>query len=40
LSRITRILSKDRLATPEGTSKFAQRIVAVVGTVTNDNRLL
>jgi large subunit ribosomal protein L18e len=40
LSRITRILSKDRLATPEGTSKFAHRIVAVVGTVTNDNRLL
>ena len=38
LSRITRILSKDRLVQDD--KKFTSRIVAVVGTVTNDNRLL
>ena len=38
LSRISRILSKDRLIS--GDKKFTSRIVAVVGTVTNDNRLL
>jgi large subunit ribosomal protein L18e len=38
LSRISRILSKDRLLPAD--KKFTSRIVAVVGTVTNDNRLL
>jgi large subunit ribosomal protein L18e len=38
LSRISRILSKDRLVSDD--KKFTSRIVAVVGTVTNDNRLL
>ena len=40
MSRISRILSKDNLAVAQGTTKFTQRIVAVVGSVTNDNRLL
>lgn len=40
ISRILRTLSHDKLKLPEGQNKFSARIVAVVGTVTNDNRLL
>ena len=39
LSRITKHLTKDQTPVPQGTNKF-NRIVAVVGTVTNDTRLL
>lgn len=38
MSRITRILSKD--ASTEENNKFTSRIIAVVGTITNDDRLL
>jgi len=38
LSRVTRILSKD--ASTDEKSKFSSRIVAVVGTITNDDRLI
>ena len=40
LSRIVKHLTTDRLAVPEGKTKFNWRTVAVVGTVTNDARLL
>ena len=40
VSRIVRHLSTDRTAVPEGKTKFNSRIVAIVGTVTNDIRLL
>lgn len=46
LSRISRILSKDRLFAAENKKvddkpdRFTSRIVAVIGTVTNDNRLV
>ncbi len=40
VSRITRLLSKDHAAPAAGKTKFNSRIVAVVGTVTNDIRLL
>ena len=39
-SRITRILSKDKAAVPSGKTQYNSRIVAVVGTVTNDVRQL
>ena len=40
ISRIVKHLSNDRAKAPEGKSKFNWRTVAVVGTVTNDVRLL
>jgi len=40
ISRITRILSKDNQKPAEGRTQFNARIVAIVGTVTNDIRLL
>ncbi len=40
ISRIVRTLSHDNIALPEGQTKFNARILAVVGTVTNDVRLL
>lgn len=40
LSRIVKHLTSDRSAVPEGQTKFNSRIVAIVGTVTNDVRLL
>lgn len=40
LSRIVRIVSKDQQKPVEGKSKFNNRIVAVVGSITNDNRLV
>ena len=40
LSRITRILARDALKLSEGSTHFNSRIVAVVGTITNDNRLI
>lgn len=40
ISRIVRHLGKDRAAVPENQTKFNSRIVAIVGTVTNDVRLL
>ena len=40
ISRISRILSKDNGKVAEGKTKFNSRIVAVVGTVTNDTRFL
>ena len=40
LSRIVKHLSNDRATVPEGKTKFNSRIVAVVGSVTNDARLL
>lgn len=40
VSRIVKLLGKDRTAVPAGQTKFNSRILAVVGTVTNDARLL
>ena len=40
LSRIVKHLGSDRTAVPEGKTQFNSRIVAIVGTVTNDVRLL
>lgn len=40
ISRITRTLSQDNAPVTEGQTKFNSRILAVVGSVTNDNRLL
>lgn len=40
LSRISRILGKDQFSKGKEETKFTSRIVAVVGSVTNDNRLL
>src|SRR5690606_24932186 len=40
ISRIVRTLTNDKLPLTEGQTRFNSRIVAVVGTVTNDNRLL
>lgn len=40
ISRITRTLTQDNAAVAEGKTKFNSRIVAVVGSVTNDNRFL
>jgi large subunit ribosomal protein L18e len=40
ISRIVRTLSQDNAAVSEGKTKFNSRIVAVVGSVTNDNRFL
>lgn len=40
LSRISRILAKDQFSKGKEETKFTSRIVAVVGSVTNDNRLL
>lgn len=40
ISRIAKHLSKDRAVVPEGQTKFNSRIVAIVGTVTNDVRFL
>ena len=40
LSRIVKHLTKDRTAVPAGKTQFNNRIVAVVGTVTNDTRLI
>lgn len=40
ISRISRILGNDNSKAPEGKTKFNSRIVAVVGTVTNDARFL
>ena len=40
ISRIVRTLSHDKAPVAEGQTKFNSRILAVVGSVTNDNRLL
>ena len=40
ISRVTRTLSQDNAPLTEGQTKFNSRIVAVVGTITNDTRLL
>ncbi len=40
ISRIARTLSQDNAPVAEGQTKFDSRIVALIGTVTNDNRLL
>ncbi len=40
ISRIARTLSQDNAAVASGKTKFNSRIVAVVGSVTNDNRFL
>lgn len=40
ISRIARHLAKDRATVPEGQTKYNSRIVAIVGTVTNDIRFL
>ena len=40
ISRIVRTLSQDNAPVAEGQTKFNSRILAVVGSVTNDNRLL
>jgi len=40
ISRITRLLSRDAQKPAEGKTQFNNRIVAVVGTITNDIRLL
>ena len=40
ISRIVRTLSQDNAAVAEGKTKFNSRIVAVVGSITNDNRFL
>lgn len=40
ISRIVKTLSHDKLKLSQGQNKFNARIVAVVGTLTNDNRLL
>lgn len=40
VSRIARILQRDALKAPEGKNQFNSRIVAVVGTITNDVRIM
>ena len=40
ISRIVRTLSQDKAPVAGGQTKFNSRILAVVGSVTNDNRLL
>jgi large subunit ribosomal protein L18e len=40
ISRISRHLTNDRSAVPEGQTKYNSRIVAIVGSVTNDTRFL
>jgi large subunit ribosomal protein L18e len=40
ISRIVKTLSQDNAAVPAGQTKFNSRILAVVGSVTNDTRLL
>lgn len=40
ISRIVRILNRDALKAPEGKTQFNSRIVTVVGTITNDVRLI
>ena len=40
ISRIVRTLSQDNAPVAQGQTKFNSRILAVVGSVTNDNRLL
>ncbi len=40
ISRIVRTLSQDNLQLAEGQTKWNARVLAVIGTVTNDNRLL
>lgn len=40
ISRIVRTLSQDNAPVANGQTKFNSRILAVVGSVTNDNRLL
>jgi large subunit ribosomal protein L18e len=40
ISRIVKHLSNDNAPVAEGKTKFNSRIVAIVGTVTNDTRLL
>ena len=40
ISRIARTFAQDNAPVPEGQTKFNSRILAVVGTVTNDNRFL
>jgi large subunit ribosomal protein L18e len=40
ISRIVKHLSNDNAAVPEGKTKYNSRIVAIVGSVTNDTRLL
>lgn len=40
ISRIARHLAKDNVAVAEGKTKYNSRIIAVVGSVTNDTRLL
>ena len=40
ISRIVRTFSQDKAPVAEGQTKFSSRILAVVGSVTNDNRLL
>lgn len=40
ISRIAKTLNNDKAPVPEGQTKWNSRILAVVGTVTNDNRFL
>jgi hypothetical protein len=40
ISRIVKTLSNDKKTVSEGKTKFNSRIVAIVGTVTNDIRFL
>ncbi len=40
ISRIARTLTQDNAPVTEGQTKFNSRIVAIIGTVTNDNRFL
>ena len=40
ISRITKTLGQDKAPVAEGQTKFNSRILAVVGSVTNDTRLL
>jgi len=40
VSKVSKTLSHDRTPVTEGQTKFNSRIVAVVGTITNDTRFL
>ena len=40
VSRIAKLLSSDNAKVPEGKTKFNSRIVAIVGSITNDTRFL
>lgn len=40
ISRIAKLLSSDKAKIPEGKTKYNARIVAIVGSITNDTRFL